>query len=126
MNIPKIFVLFAFLLIAACGSQETLDFDTSVVTQAPPVISRLDPSTASAGDTVTIFGFGFSIAKELNMVSVDSSSAYADTYDLVASPTSNEVEQLTFTVPADVSAGTSVVTVTVFDNVSNSLELTIQ
>lgn len=117
-------MIFVLMLLAGCAGSS--DFASNVQIDSPPVISRISPTTAKAGDTVTIFGFGFSSAPAVNLVSLESAITPAASYNLLQNPTSTEIESLTFVVPA-MPAGTFGVMVMVGDDVSNSnVVITIQ
>lgn len=109
------------LSLSACGSGEPVDdFDASVATQAPPLVTRINPNNGRAGDTITVFGLGFSIAPGNNIITVGGSSTAATAYALVNPPAAGEIESLTFTVPAGATAGATTIFVTVLDNTSNN------
>lgn len=121
-------ILSLFLLLdIGCGSNsETNLFDASVATEAPPIITRIDPTSARAGETVTIFGLGFSNGAPNNIVTVGGVSTSATAYGLVNPPAAGEIETLTFTVPTNATTGASSIFVTVFDNTGNTdVQLTI-
>lgn len=88
------------LFMSACG--------TSSTTSSAPIITRINPTTATAGDTVTIFGWGFSAAAELNVVMISGTETLGDagSWALVANPVGAEIESFTFIVPAGITAGT--------------------
>ncbi|MBI4126165.1 MAG: IPT/TIG domain-containing protein [Deltaproteobacteria bacterium] len=113
--------LFLCLLIACagCGTSAT-SFDPDVVTDSPPTITRIAPAAGVAGDTITIFGLGFSVAPQNNIVSIGSAITTADGYQLVDPPTSSEIESLTFTIPNDATTGEQPVTLVVGAFSSNS------
>lgn len=115
------------IFLAGCGSgtAETTGFDPSITVQSTPFINRAAPTSARPGDTVTIFGFGFSNEAPNNIVTVGGSAAAAGGYTLVASPTSSEIESLTFTIPSGAAAGNADLFVTVFDNISNAVSFTV-
>ena len=115
----------AVLSVVSCGSVSQI-FDTTVPTQVDPYINRIAPVTATAGNMVTIFGFGFSEVPELNVVIVGGAAVVADTYSLLGTPVAGEIETLTFTVPAGLTVGANSIYVDVLDNVSNtSISITI-
>lgn len=119
-----IFLISAILI--GCGSEEGIVLDTSVSTGALPYVNRVSPAAARAGDTVTVFGFGFSNEAPTNIIIVAGVSATATTYALVSPSTATEIEQITFIVPTGATLGASGVSVTVFDNTSNNnIQLTI-
>ncbi len=110
-------------LIAACGSvngESVLFFDPNVSLQTIPVVTRVTPTTGRAGDTITIFGLGFSIVPTDNLVVLSNTSIPASAYALVDPPVTGEIEQLTFTLPADSAIGDTSVVVNVYENSSNS------
>ncbi len=121
---PLSVVLFLAL---GCGSgQETAaDFDATVSTQAPPFINRVNPTSGRAGDTITLFGLGFSTAAAGNIVTAGGAATSAATYALVNPPAGGEIEQLTFTIPTGVGTGAGNVFVTVFENTSNTTAFTV-
>ena len=124
---PDSFVLFVsspvllFSLILGCGSgSDTAEINASVATQSPPVVTRVNPTSGRADDTITIFGFGFSSQPGINIVSVGATSTTASSYALVDPPAAGEIESLTFTVPSGAAAGANSIFVTVFENTSNT------
>ena len=103
----------------ACGPA-VLTFPDDVVTQTFPLVNRVEPASGAPGTTITIYGFGFSAAPPLNVVTVGGSSSVATDYQLLTNPTSDEIEQLTATVPNDAATGQSSVLVVVHENASNA------
>lgn len=117
----KRYLLLLLLALSGCGSAENgADFDPSVSTDAPPFIHRVNPNTGRAGDTITIFGFGFSNGAGSNVITIGGQGTSATTYTLLNPATDGEVESLTFTIPTGATTGTSAIFVTVFDNTSNA------
>lgn len=115
-----------FLHGVSCGSEEAFTLDSSVATDALPYVNRINPASGQVGDTITIFGFGFSNGAPSNIVHVGGTAVAAATYALINSPTSTEIEQLTFAIPAGAATGAAGIAVTVFDNTSNAgVQLTI-
>ena len=104
--------------LSACGSGAS--YSPNVVTELPPTVTRIDPTSGPVGTTIEIFGFGFSVAAPENVVIIGDTGASADSYDLVANPTSDEIEVLTADVPNDTPLGQSSVVVVVGDYVSNA------
>jgi len=117
-TISTIIVVIAFSA-AACGTG-TDSYDSNVPTNAPPIISRVSPNSGVPGDEITIFGFGFSFAFPDNIIVVGGAATNATGYNLLANPTSSEIESITFNVPADAVIGEGAIFVTVYDNVSNT------
>lgn len=111
----------AIIMLAACGKVETQGGE--VPTSTPPIITRVDPATAAPGDTVTIFGFGFTSTAQLNFVFLDSAVILADSYEVLATPTEDEIEAITFTVPDDSADGDYSIMIEVYDNLSNTDKL---
>jgi len=102
--------LFAAMTAGAGGCGNT--------TPAPSaIITRIDPSASGVGDTVTIFGYGFSETSELNVVFVSSTQTFADrnSWKLLSDPSGDEIESITFTVP-DINPGTYPIYVFVSDS----------
>ncbi|MDO8527648.1 MAG: IPT/TIG domain-containing protein [Deltaproteobacteria bacterium] len=116
-----ILTIFSILLVA-CGSASdtTPGFNASVSTQAPPVILRVSPLSGTAGDTITLFGFGFSSVAAANIVVIGGAGTSAATYALVNPPTNGEAESLTVQVPAGAIVGADGIYVIVFENTSNA------
>jgi hypothetical protein len=108
-----------FAVILSCG-QSLSTFDASIATQTFPYINRVDPATGKAGDTITIYGFGFSVAAPNNVVSLGGSSTVAGAYTLLATPAAGEIESLTVTIPSGVTVGDTFVFITTFGNTSNA------
>lgn len=108
-----------FLLSVGCGQLGDL-FDSTVPLQTDPYVTRISPVAATAGDTVTVFGYGFSDVAELNVVIIGASAVVATSYSLVTPPVAGEIEAITFTVPAGLAIGANSIYVDVLDNVSNT------
>lgn len=115
----KIAVVAVFVIVVGCGSSGDL-FDATIPSQVNPIVTRIDPTSANAGDTVTIFGIGFSAVPELNVIVMGSATTSANNYSLLPSPSGDEVESLTFVVPSGITPGTYPIYVVVVDNVSNT------
>ena len=113
-------ILIIAIFLVACGSSSSNDFSDNIPTNSPPIVSRVDPANASAGDEVTIFGFGFSMAVPENIVMIGDAATNATAYSLLESPTDTEIESLTAIVPDDVTAGENSVIVVVDVNISNA------
>lgn len=123
LGVGRLVLLFLFL---GCGSSsETNLFDASISTQAFPLINRANPTSGRVGDTITIFGFGFSNGAANNIVTGGGQPTTAATYALVTNPTSSEIEQLTFTIPTGAATGAGNLFVTVFENTSNTISFTV-
>ena len=108
------------LALSACGTGGAAEYPSDVPTNAPPTVSRVDPTSGPPGTTVTIYGFGFSIGPALNIVTIGESMAAATEYEILSSPTSDELESLTAVVPDDAVAGESPVVVLVHETPSNA------
>lgn len=104
----------------SCGSDSSLTFDVSIPSQTSPFVNRVAPANGKAGDTVTIFGFGFSVESANNIVVFGSISTTALSYGVVSPAAAGEAEQLTVTIPAGATVGSNSVYVNVFENTSNS------
>lgn len=114
----RLVILPVLLLIASCGGGN--NYPSDVPTDSPPIVSRVDPSAGAPGDSITIFGLGFSIAAPDNTVIIGGAAVAATSYRLVDPPTSTEIEALTATVPTGAAVGTSSVVVVVDDQTSNA------
>lgn len=119
----RAFKLFSFLLVSLllchCGSA-TGEFDADISTESLPIVSRVEPNTADVGDTITIYGLGFSLVPSNNVILIGDVSATAESYSLVDPAMGTEIEAITLTVPATASAGDNSITVLVGSNLSNS------
>lgn len=118
---------FCFLVLTACGGASG-EFSDNVPTGSVPFLSRAIPSSMSLGDSVTIFGYGFSIVPEENLVILGDLEIVAEDYELLDPSVAEdgEIESISFTVPSDASLGAQTLTVTVLDNdSSNSLNVTV-
>ncbi len=117
----RIFYLIAAilsLLVNSCGSSD--GFQPDVPTDAPPIISRVDPNAGSPGDNITIFGLGFSTSYPEVIVVIGGAATTATSYRLLDNPTSSEIEAITATVPFEAVIGEGPVYVQVHGNSSNS------
>jgi len=126
MRLPRLLIfIIVTAAFASCGGGSG-DFPDDVPTGAPPVVSRLDPTSGAAGSTATVFGLGFSIAAPINIIIMGATGASAETYSMLPNPTGSEIESLTFTVPANLVPGVYPVVVVVYDNASNAdIEFTV-
>ncbi|PIR18224.1 MAG: hypothetical protein COV46_01000 [Deltaproteobacteria bacterium CG11_big_fil_rev_8_21_14_0_20_49_13] len=113
-----LFLIFSVTLLS-CGSSGT-PFNSTVSTQAPPYVNRIDPAIVNPGDTLTIFGLGYSIVPGYNIVTFGDVSTVSENYFILTTPTSDEIESITVVVPANVPAGTQTVYVSVIGNTSNT------
>lgn len=119
LRIPAIIAACA-LFLTACGSASEDDYADDVPTQSPPTITSVTPASGSAGDAITITGFGFSSAATNNIVIIGGSGVAATNYSLITPPTQNAIESLTAAVPASAATGQSSVVVVVYENASNA------
>lgn len=106
------------IAVSACGS--AVPYSPNVATDLPPTVTRITPASGPVGTTIQIFGFGFSVAAPENVVIIGDTGASATSYDLVANPTSDEIEVLTADIPNDTPLGESSVVVVVGEHVSNA------
>ena len=115
-------VMLTLLLVCGCGSSGPPTYDETVLTQTDPIVSRVDPASGKAGDTVNIYGIGFSSAPGDNVVAIGPLTTLASGYALVppAAATATEFEVLTVAVPSGATGTDLSVWVDVFDNVSNT------
>lgn len=107
------------LALVSCGSPSD-PYGPDIPTNSPPYVSRIEPNSGRAGDTVTIFGFGFSVAVPENIVIIGGAATSATTYTLLSNITGDEIESLTAVVPNDAQAGEGAIYVQVHENVSNA------
>jgi len=112
-------ILSLMLVLSACGGGDP-GYSDDVPTQAPPFVSRVEPTSGPVGTTITIYGFGFSIAAPTNLVVLGGSGSAATSYQLLNNASSIEIESITAVVPNDAAVGSSEVMVVVYDNVSNA------
>ena len=90
-------------------------------------MNSINPANASGGEVVTVRGFGFSMIAAENIIIFGEEAISAESYELLDNPTSDEIEALTFTVPADSELGEQALLVLVGDNTSNnSVSLTVE
>ena len=119
MRLCTLTIAICALLITSCGSSSS-QFEPDIPTDSPPIISRIEPTTGPAGTVITIYGFGFSYAAPINIISIGEAATPATSYRLLDTPTSTEIEALEATLPDDVAVGESPVIVIVYENASNS------
>ena len=118
-------IIAIIVMFAACGSGSD-GFDPTVPSQSPPIITQVVPATASPGDTVSLYGSGFSNEAASNIVVFGTSTLSASTWEMLPTPVGDESEAITFTIPTDAAVGTFDIYVFVIDNPSNTnLTLTI-
>ncbi|MBI2345658.1 MAG: IPT/TIG domain-containing protein [Deltaproteobacteria bacterium] len=112
-------IAFSLFLTFGCGNAPSVEFDESVPAQLSPIVTRVAPVAGRAGDTITIFGFGFSAEAQQNIVVVGGSTAIATAYALVDPPAAGELERLTFVVPSGAAVGATTIACNVFEQASN-------
>jgi hypothetical protein len=66
---------------------------------------RITPDSGPVGTEVTIYGLGFSVLFNENIVSLGDKSTRAFSYDLADDGEVGEVEKIMFTVPDGLAAG---------------------
>lgn len=81
---------------------------------------RISPDSGAPGDSITVYGVGYSIIPNENLLFIGQGASAATSYDLVTNGQPGEVEQLTFTVPNESLPGTQPVILLVNDNSSNA------
>lgn len=105
----------------SCGSaSDAVDYPSDVPTKSPPIVMSVAPSTGAAGDTITIYGVGFSSVPAFNTIIIGGAAIAATAYDLVPAPTSTAVEFLTAAVPAGAAVGADSILVLVHESPSNA------
>ncbi len=116
-------IITAFALFcSSCGGEqpELTSFDSSVVAASAPVLKRINPTSGKVGDTITVYGFGFSNNPPANIINMGGKTAQATTYSLNPNPENGELEAITFTIPTGVSVGTNSILMIVFELASNN------
>ena len=108
------------IVFVTCGTDGNTGISSDISLNITPVITRISPSSAVTGDEVTIFGLGFSVVPQKNIISVGNAATSAETYSLVSPPAEGEIESITFRVPAGVTVGANSIFVTVGENTSNA------
>ena len=124
----KLLLCLCLLTLANCGSASG-EFSDNVPTGSIPVLSRAVPSSAHLGDTVTLYGYGFSIVSTENLVILGDLEIPAEDYQFIDASLAEigELESLSFTIPFDATLGEQTLTLTVLDNdSSNSLSFTVR
>lgn len=113
-------IILAFIALTACGGQSPDSYAPDVPTNAPPIVSSVDPNAGAAGDEITIFGLGFTVSVPENIVIIGGSATSATSYRLLSNPTSDEVEAITAVVPDNAALGEGPIYVQVHENTSNA------
>lgn len=117
-RVSSLFILFS-LFGVACGPA-----DTTIALDPMPFLVRLDPSSAQAGDTVTIYGSGFSVEED-NIVLLGSEVIVETDWDVADTGVDGEADQISFTVPDTTQSGEVALIVMIGDTTSNSLSFII-
>lgn len=120
---PKKIIIFAAIALLFCSCGTTTDgegFDPTVTSQVEPYITRIAPAAGTAGDTITIFGIGFSNALAFNVIIINGEEIFANGHTFLNPPSGDEFESLTFTIPAGMTLGVHSVFLDVLDNPSNT------
>jgi len=118
-RLVSLIIVIAFLAVS-CGGNGGSAYSPTVPLQTDPYIARINPTAATAGDVVSIIGFGFSAEPTFNVVVINNVEIFADSYALMTPPSGDEIEQLTFTVPAGLTGGAQMIYVIVVDVPSNT------
>ncbi|MBI4366569.1 MAG: IPT/TIG domain-containing protein [Deltaproteobacteria bacterium] len=115
-------ILICVLFLCGCGSAlpPESELDPTIATFLDPILTRAAPIAGRAGDTITLFGFGFSVEHPNNLVHIGGTITPATSYALVNPAIAGEIERLTFTVPAAATVGATTVFLSVFDRASNN------
>ncbi len=116
------FIAFCVLTaLCACGDVAPSDvFEANVATGLPPTVTRVAPTTAAVGSTVTIFGYGFSVIPTDDIVLIGGVVVPASTYDVATPQAAGEIEQLTVVIPVDQPVGATTLGLVVYDEASNN------
>lgn len=112
------------LILIGCGD-DLPQLSPSIVTDELPLITRIAPTTARGGDTVAIFGIGFSNVPGENLVFVGEQLTQAATYALAPAAVGAELETLTFVVPANATVGDTTVRMMINNFGSNAVAFTV-
>ncbi len=107
-------------IVIGCGTETQSSFDSHIPSGAPPIVERVDPTSAAAGETVTLFGVGFSIIAAENILHIGETAVSATEYGVVDEPVGAEVEQLDFELPEELSAGDYDIFLSVLSTPSNA------
>lgn len=107
----------------ACGG-EGVAINSNVALGLPPYVSTAAPA-ASVGGTLLLSGFGFSSVAAENILAINDTAVGASQYALAAVPSGDSIEELTFTLPAAVTAGSYTGVLLVSDDASNSFTVTV-
>jgi hypothetical protein len=105
--------------LSACGVGD-LGIEGTVPTDTFPIVMRVSPDSGAAGETITVFGVGYSIIPNENILFLGEGASAATSYGLVTNGEPGEAEQLTFPVPAESLPGDQAVVVLVNENTSNA------
>ncbi len=114
------FGIVALFVLSACGQSSGPGLDPTIATNTFPLLTRVAPTAGKPGDTITLFGSGFSEVATENIVNIGGATMQATNYALVDPPAVGEVESLTATVPAAVPVGIQSIFVIVFENTTNT------
>ncbi len=120
MFIRTLLLILSVLNVSGCQNSAT---NTTLANT--PFVSTLVPNPAAPGDTITLTGQGFSYNPGLNIIILGETSGVAASYTL--DPNNEDgIEQITYTLPDDIEAGTYPLTLLIDGNVSNMIEIIIQ
>lgn len=120
------FVIISSIACSLCACGPSLDdLDPSIASQEFPAITQVVPTSGRPGDIITIFGLGFSVVPQENIVIIGNKTALASEYELVNNENGTEVEKITFEIPVNTTTGVGSVSVLAITYGSNSIEFTI-
>lgn len=111
-------------ILIGCGD-DIPQLSPSIVTDELPLITRIAPATARGGDTVALFGIGFSNVPGETLVFVGNQLTQAATYALAPAAAGAELETLTFVVPANTAVGDTTVRLMINNFGSNAVTFTV-
>lgn len=126
----KSFFLFIItFVLSACGSD--LGYPSAIATQSAPALLQIIPTSAAPGDTVAVYGLGFSVIPAANVLFLGETEIAASAYALNEDDALEAPEVLSFVLPDDIVADDYTVSLFVnYDNgngvsTSSNLNLTV-
>lgn len=118
-----LFLFSTFLLLVSCGGSADEAAKQALVPSgaSSPLLIKSDPSSGVKGAPIKLFGDGFSIVAQANIITLGGTSALASTYSV----SQDAQEAITFDVPQDAPLGEEDLLVIVNGSPSNGLKFTV-